>query len=88
MLLKLVLVAWDALVVIVNKDTPISDIKKQELIDVLEGKIIYWNELSGWQGDKNSREEIQLFTRRSKISGVGYTMCIFWPIMNTDSDLS
>lgn len=74
MLLKLVLVAWDALVVIVNKDTPISNIKKQELIDILEGKIIYWNELSGWQGDKNSREEIQLFTRRSKISGVGYTL--------------
>ena len=74
MLLKLVLVAWDALVVIVNKDTPITDIKKQELMDILEGKINYWNELSGWQGDKNSREKIQLFTRRSKISGVGYTM--------------
>ncbi len=74
MLLKLILVAWDALVVIVNKDTPITDIKKQELVDILEGKITYWNELSGWQGDKNSKEEINLYTRRSKISGVGYSM--------------
>ncbi len=74
MLLKLILVAWDALVVIVHKDTPISDIKKQELIDILDGKIIYWNELSGWQGKANSQQEIDIFTRTSKISGVGYTL--------------
>ena len=74
MLLKLILVAWDALVVIVNKDTPVDNITKQELIDILEGRISYWNELSGWQGDKDNHEEIQLFTRRSKISGVGFTL--------------
>ncbi len=74
MLLKLILVAWDALVVIVHKDTPIEDIQKQELIDVLNGKLIYWNELSGWQGKEDSQQEIDIFTRRSKISGVGYTL--------------
>ncbi|MCU7957321.1 MAG: substrate-binding domain-containing protein [gamma proteobacterium symbiont of Bathyaustriella thionipta] len=74
MLLKLILVAWDALVVIVNQDTPISDIKKQELIDVMNGDIKYWNELSGWHGDPQIQHKIKLFTRQSKISVVGYTL--------------
>lgn len=74
MLLKLILVAWDALVVIVHKDAPIDDIQKQELIDVLEGKIAYWNELSGWKGAPDDTQKIDVFTRSSKISGVGYTL--------------
>ncbi|WP_198264441.1 substrate-binding domain-containing protein [sulfur-oxidizing endosymbiont of Gigantopelta aegis] len=73
-LLKLILVAWDALVVIVHKDAPIDDIKQQELIDVLEGKIAYWNELSGWKGKSDDMVKIDIFTRGSKISGVGYTL--------------
>lgn len=74
MLLKLILVAWDALVVIVHKDTPINDIKKQELFDVMSGKLIYWDELSSWKGGTTNRQKINLFTRTSKISGVGYTL--------------
>lgn len=74
MLLKLILVAWDALVVIVHKDTPINDINKQELVDVLNGKIENWNELSGWQGSKETEQMVKVFTRGSKISGVGYTL--------------
>jgi phosphate transport system substrate-binding protein len=73
-LFKMILVAWDALVVIVNKGSPISGIKKNELVDVLNGKIKYWNELSDWQGKSNPKQTIHLYTRRSKISGVGYTL--------------
>ena len=74
MLLKLILVAWDALVVIVHKDTPINNIRKQELVDVLTGEIKYWRELSGWQGAAKSSRKINLLTRGSKISGVGFTL--------------
>lgn len=74
MLLKLILVAWDALVVIVHPDAPIDDIKKQELIDILTGKIVYWNDLAGWKGNPDDKQIINIFTRGSKISGVGYTL--------------
>ncbi len=74
MLLKLILVAWDALVVIVHNDAPINNIKKQELIDILNGEIEYWNELSDWQGKPDNNRKIDIFTRSSKISGVGYTL--------------
>jgi len=74
MLLKLILVAWDALVVITNKDMPISNITQQELIAVINGDIKHWNELSGWQGSKDSQEKINFYARQSKISGVGYTL--------------
>jgi len=74
MLLKLVLVAWDALTVITNKDMPISNITKQELVDVINGDITDWNELSGWQGSKGNQEKINFYARQSKISGVGYTL--------------
>lgn len=74
MLLKLILVAWDALVVIVNKDTPISTIKKQELIKIINGDIVYWNQLADWQGKPVDNQKINLFARESKVSGVGLTL--------------
>ncbi|MCW8932967.1 MAG: substrate-binding domain-containing protein [Gammaproteobacteria bacterium] len=74
MLLKMILVAWDALVVIIHKDAPIDDITKQEVIDVMTGKLQFWHELSGWKGDTTNSKKIDIFTRSSKISGVGYTL--------------
>ena len=65
--LKIIPVGWDALVVIVNKDTPLIDsISREQLRDVLTGKITHWNEL-GAATDK----PINLYIREGKISGVG-----------------
>ena len=61
-------VAWDALVVIVNKNNPVQDISFQQVHDLYTGKITNWKQLGG--GDA----PIKLFTRKGKISGVGYTI--------------
>ena len=61
-------VAWDALVVFVNKKNPVSNITFQQLRDVYLGKITNWKQLGG--NDAN----IELFVRRGKLSGVGRTM--------------
>lgn len=74
MLLKMILVAWDALVVVVNKDLPVNNITRQELKEILTGKITTWNQLEDWHGNSSSGENIKVFTRHSKISGVGYTL--------------
>lgn len=61
-------VAWDALVVIVNKNNPVHDISFQQVYDVYSGKITNWKQLGG------NDAPIKLFTRAGKISGVGYTI--------------
>ena len=61
-------VAWDALVVIVHKNNPVSNITYKQMSDVLDGKIKNWNELGG------NDAPIQLFARKSKSSGVGLTL--------------
>jgi len=58
-------VAWDALVVIVHKDNPIDSISLQQVQDLYRGKIRNWSELGG------SDQPIELYTRKSKNSGVG-----------------
>jgi len=60
-------VAWDALVVIVNKDNPINSIAMEDLRKIYLGGITNWKELGG------TDEPIKLFARQGKISGVGRT---------------
>ncbi len=61
-------VAWDALVVMVHKDNPVSDISLGQVKDLYEGKITNWKELGG------NDAPIELLVRKGKISGVGYTL--------------
>ena len=61
-------VAWDALAVIVNKDNPVEDISLQQLKDLFNGKIKNWKQLGG----KNN--PVDIYTRKSKYSGVGRTL--------------
>lgn len=61
-------VAWDALVVIVNKNNPVNDISFQQIHDLYSGKITNWKQLGG------NDAPVKLFTRKGKISGVGYTI--------------
>lgn len=60
-------VAWDALVVIVNKNNPATDISLDNLRKVFLGEIRNWKELGG------DDAPIRLFARNGKISGVGRT---------------
>jgi len=61
-------VAWDALVVTVNKDNPVSDISFQQLQKVYTGEISNWKQLGG------NDAPIELYVRRGKLSGVGRTL--------------
>jgi len=61
-------VAWDALVVIVNKDNPVSNIGFKQLQQVYLGEISNWKELGG------NDAPIDLYVRRGKLSGVGRTL--------------
>jgi len=61
-------VAWDALVVMVHKDNPVSDISLGQVKDLYEGKIHNWKELGGKDAP------VELLVRKGKISGVGYTL--------------
>ena len=60
-------VAWDALVVIVNKDNPVNNITMDDLRKVYLGEITNWKELGG------ADQPVKLFARQGKISGVGRT---------------
>ncbi len=61
-------VAWDALVVIVNKNNPVETISLSQLRDIYLGKITNWQELGGIDS------EIELYVRRGNLSGVGRTL--------------
>lgn len=61
-------VAWDALVVFVNKDNPVENITFQQLQQIYLGKINNWKELGGKDAP------IDLYIRRGKLSGVGRTL--------------
>jgi len=61
-------VAWDALVVIVNKANPVSNITFQQLQQLYRGEITNWKQLGG------SDAPIELYVRRGKLSGVGRTL--------------
>ncbi len=61
-------VAWDALVIIVNKNNPVDNITVEQVRQIYSGKIKNWSQIGG----KNL--PIELYTRRSKLSGVGRTL--------------
>jgi len=68
--LKIIPVGWDVLVAITNRDNPLIDsITRQQLRDVLTGKITRWSELGA-----TSDKPINLYVREGKISGVGQTL--------------
>lgn len=66
---KMVPVAWDAIVVVVNPQNPITHISEEQLRDIYTGKITTWREL----GIANDAP-INLYARAGKISGVERTM--------------
>ncbi len=61
-------VAWDALVVIAHKDNPVDNISMQDVQKVFSGEITNWKQLGGEDAP------IEVFTRKSKYSGVGRTL--------------
>jgi len=61
-------VAWDALVIVINKNNKIKNLSKKQIRDVYLGKITNWRQVGG----QNAR--INLYVRRGKISGVGYAI--------------
>jgi phosphate transport system substrate-binding protein len=61
-------VAWDALVVMVHKDNPVSDISLAQVKNLYEGKITNWQQLGG------ADAPVELLIRKGKISGVGSTL--------------
>ncbi len=65
---KLIQVAWDALVVIVNKKNRISNITTKQLKDILLGRITNWKELGG------KDVPIKVVIRKSKINGVSFML--------------
>ncbi|NOZ11928.1 MAG: phosphate ABC transporter substrate-binding protein [Gammaproteobacteria bacterium] len=58
-------VAWDALVIIVHKDNPLSDISLKQIRQLYTGKITNWSQLGG------NNAPVELYIRKGKISGVG-----------------
>ncbi len=63
---KLIQVAWDAIVVIVNKSNPIQNISITNLKKIIDGKIKNWKMLGG------KDQQIEFVSRYGNISGVGH----------------
>lgn len=61
-------VAWDALVVIVHPDNPVSGISLDQLGRLYLGEITNWTQLGG------PDHALELYVREGKISGVGRTI--------------
>ena len=61
-------VAWDALVVVVNKENPVNSITFKELQRIYLGQITNWKELGG------DNAPIELYIRKGQHSGVGRTL--------------
>lgn len=61
-------IAWDALVVMVHQDNPVSDISLNQLRDLYQGRLSNWKQLGG------DDRTIELLLREGKVSGVGRTI--------------
>lgn len=61
-------VAWDALVIIVNKNNPVQDLSTDQIKAMYMGEITNWNQVGGPDAP------VRMYTRRGKISGVGYAI--------------
>lgn len=67
---KMIPMGWDALVAITHKENSmISGISREQLKQVLTGKITRWDQLGA-----QSNQPINLYVRTGKISGVGLTL--------------
>lgn len=72
-------VGWDALVPVVNKETPVTNLSVEQVKDILEGKITNWKEVGG------NDAKILVVAREGKISGVGYmTLNMIFHDKNTE----
>jgi len=60
-------VAWDALVIIVNKENPVDAISLEDVKKLYNGKIKNWKQLGG------DDAPVEVYIRKSKNSGVGRT---------------
>jgi len=65
---KQIPVAWDAIVFVVHKSNPVDNITMKQVRDIYNGKIVNWSQLGGMDAP------IDLYVRKSKISGVGQTL--------------
>ena len=65
---KQIPLAWDAIVFIVNKNNPLNDITLDQVRAIYEGRITNWKQLGG------NNAPIDLYVRKSPISGVGQTL--------------
>lgn len=61
-------VAWDALVVIVHPQNPIKSLNTEQIKAIYTGAIRNWQQLGG------HNQEIKLYARQGKYSGVGYAL--------------
>lgn len=61
-------VAWDALVVITNKENPVESLSMEQIKAIFTGKTRNWREVGG------PKAPIEVYTRKSKHSGVGRTL--------------
>ena len=74
-------VAWGALVAIVNRENPVNNITMHQFRDILTGKITNWKTLGGRD------ENIQVYRRSGKTSGVGYSIRVAL-FNNKDADFT
>ena len=77
--LEMIPVAWDALAFIVHPDNPVDNLSLEQVKKIFTGQIKNWSEVGGYN------EPINLLTRRSKVSGVGY---LFRLLVMGDEDFS
>ncbi len=61
-------VAWDALAIIVNPENPVDNVTLEQVKKIYTGEITNWRQLGG------ANKPIKLYTRKGKISGVGYSI--------------
>jgi phosphate transport system substrate-binding protein len=61
-------VAWDALVVIVHPQNPINSLSTLQVKEIYTGSIRNWQQLGG------HKQDIRLYAREGKYSGVGYAL--------------
>jgi phosphate transport system substrate-binding protein len=52
-------IAWDVIVIIVNKNNPVSDLKKKQVMQIFTGDIRDWSEVGGNPG------QISIYTRNT-----------------------
>ena len=64
---ELIQVAWDAVVVVVHADNPVTDISRKQLEGVFSGRIDNWDAL----GAPSDYGKINVHVREGKTSGVG-----------------